>query len=187
MLDKVKEQLNKPKSIQVDKDYWFASIMGLVFFAVIPLYFVFALLFGIMTFESLPLNAVVIFAVSLMLASLFVYYLITERRFKRISTNLSWTKNNKLLKQSFEDLGWNFLGGINSYRIEESNSPLSPFGYVRFQAIPVSNGVLYNVIYTGSSRARFPFFLGFKTYATWKFKRAFKVCISNSLEPVKKS
>jgi hypothetical protein len=177
----------KPKSIQVDKDYWFASIMGLVFFAVIPLYFVFALLFRIMLFENLPLNAVVMFAVSLMLVSLFVYYLITERRFKRINTNLSRTKNNELLKQSFEDLGWNILGGINSYRKEESNRPFSSFAYVRFQAIPISNGVLYNVIYTGSSRVRFPFFLGFKTYATWKFKRAFRVCVSNSLEPAKKS
>lgn len=174
MLDKVKEHLDKPESIQVDKDYWFASIMGLVLFAITPLYFVFALLFGLLTFEKLPLSALILFAISLILALLFVYYLITERRFKRINTNLSKSKNNELLKRAFEDLGWNILGGINAYRVEESNSPWSPFSYVKFQAVPISNGVLYNVIYAGNSRARFPFFLGFKTYVTCKFLRAMK-------------
>jgi hypothetical protein len=181
MLDTVKEHLNKPKSIQVDKNYWFASIMGLVFFAFTPLYFVCALSFRVITYDSLQLSVIVIFAISSILTLLFVYYLVTERRFKRINTNLYRAKNNMLLIQSFEDLGWNFLGGIHSYRIEESQSLLSPFGYVRFQAIPISNGVLYNVIYPGSSKARFPFFIGFKTYATWKFKRAMKNRISQNI------
>lgn len=174
MLDKVKEQLNKPKSIQVYDGYWSDSIIGLALVAAVPASVVLVLIFGDDVNFSRSWGAITILCVTSILTIIFVYYLITERRFKKTITNLTKGKNKKLLKKVLDNIGWNYSSSVDIFEISISKSQYNPFCNLQFQAITLDKEILYNIIYKSGRGGRTPFSLGFKTYATWKFLRAIK-------------
>ncbi|WP_431471607.1 hypothetical protein I5168_09495 [Nonlabens sp. SCSIO 43208] len=162
------------KKIKVNNDYWFSSIMGFLLIPVAPVSFLINILFKNLKISELPILVLVILTLYSFLTLLFLYKLLTERNFKTLKNQFSKRKNIEIVKNSLDKLEWSYTGGENGYLIRDWKKDKKLISLLRFEVVPRSNGISYNIIYSGGSKARFPFFFGIRTYLEWKFKNEIK-------------
>lgn len=140
-------------------------------------------LFSKATNQSLSLEHKLYFFLLATLLFLYTLWSFTsEKKLKKISTNLSLNDNLKLVTLTLKELGWKVSGKGDNYFIAYIPFILGFDGH-KLIVIIKDKEILYNLRNVGSGRGRMPYLFGIDTFKEIKLKKKIKK-IRTTLNPI---
>lgn len=154
-----------------DLDSFLDNFLGNLFQIMLILLFGYILLFEEFSQKSASKKTIfILFLVSFIWLAYGIYKKLTEKKLKSIYTNLSFNRNQKLIKEIIDEKKLNLITSGNGYYRIHISSWMNKG--CRLIVLVDENVIYYNLRFVGSSRGRPPYSLGFVPYHRHKFMRA---------------
>ncbi len=167
MTDKEKDEIITTRKAPTWDGYWFDNILGYSVIIMCPLLM---LIFAKDSFKDLSTPIQILTTFAWVLSIIMAYGYFTERNLKILNNQFTKDQNQQILKESLTRLNWKYQYGRNKLELNIEKQKFL-LRFVRIILIPEDNIIAFNMMYYGGYNGRWPYFIGVKTYLSWKLQK----------------